>query len=99
MVLVTEWSFLTRHAHALLFIARQPDARIRDIAAGLDITERTVQGVIRDLADAGYVIKQREGRRNRYHIQNDLPLREPIGRKAAVGNLLHLLGDVERDPR
>lgn len=96
---MVDWSFLTRHAHALLFIARQPDARIRDIAAALDVTERTAQGIVRDLADAGYVTKQRQGRRNRYHIQRDVPLREPIGRTAAVGNLLHLLGDVERDPR
>ena len=99
MMLMPEWSFLTRHAHALLLIARHPDARIRDIAAGLDVTDRTAQGIIRDLVDAGYVIKQREGRRNRYHIQNDVPLREPIGRKAAVGHLLQLLGDVERAPR
>lgn len=96
---MSDWSFLTRHAHAMLFIARQPDARIRDIAAGLDVTERTAQAIVRDLAVAGYVIKQRQGRRNLYHIQHDLPLREPIGQKAAVGHLLDLLGDVERDPR
>ncbi len=96
---MTEWSFLTKHARALLFVARHPDARVRDIAAGLDVTERTVQGIVRDLADAGYVIKEREGRRNRYHVQDDLPLREPVGRNAAIGDLLRLLGDVERRPR
>lgn len=96
---MAEWSFLTKHAQAMLLIARHPDARVRDIADRLDVTDRTVNAIVRDLVDAGYVIKERAGRRNRYHIQNDLPLREPIGRQAAIGDLLDLLGDIERDPR
>lgn len=96
---VASWTFLTNHARALLFIARHPDARIRDIAADLGVTDRTVQGIVADLAETGYVIKEREGRRNRYHVQNDLPLREPVGRRRSIGDLLHLLGDVERGPR
>jgi hypothetical protein len=98
MVGMAEWSFLTRHAHAMLFLVRRPDARLRDIAGALDVTERTAQQIVRDLADAGYVVKEREGRRNRYHIQHDLPLREPVGRKAAVGSLLHVLTDVDQTP-
>ncbi|MEX2625860.1 MAG: helix-turn-helix domain-containing protein [Ilumatobacteraceae bacterium] len=96
---MTGWRFLTNHAWAMLFIARHPDARIRDIAAALDVTERTVHGIVADLVESGYVIREREGRRNRYHVQNDVPLREPVGRQRSIGDLLHLLGDVERGPR
>lgn len=92
------WSFLTTHARAMLFLAHQPDARLRDLAAGLGVTERTAYGVVADLSDAGYVVKERDGRRNRYHVQRDLPLRGDVGRERSVGELLDLLG-VPRPPR
>ena len=63
---MAEWSFLTNHARVLLCIARDPGVRLRDIAATLGITERTAYGVVADLTNAGYVIKERDGRRNRY---------------------------------
>jgi DNA-binding MarR family transcriptional regulator len=63
---VAEWSFLTNHARALLCIARDPGVRLRDIAATLGITERTAFGIVADLTEAGYVLKTRDGRRNRY---------------------------------
>jgi len=69
---MTEWGFLTNHARVLLHIARDPDARLRDIAASLGITERRAHGIITDLAKAGYVITQKDGRRNRYQIQAHL---------------------------
>lgn len=95
---VAGWSFLTTHARAMLFLADQPDARLRDLAAGLGVTERTAYGVVADLSDAGYVVKERDGRRNRYHVQRDLPLRDEIGRERSVGELLDLLG-VRASPR
>ena len=65
--------------------------RLRDIAASLDITERGAFGIITDLAEAGYVVKEKNGRRNRYHIQAHLPLPEPDGRERTVGEVLALL--------
>lgn len=93
------WSFLTNHARALLFIANQADARLRDLAVALDVTERTAFGIVADLTEAGYVVKERDGRRNRYHIQDHLPLRDPISRERTIGELLDLLVDVgDRKP-
>ena len=91
-----DWSFLTNHARAILFIAAQPDARLRDIADALGVTERNAYGIVVDLADAGYVVKEREGRRNRYHVQDHLPLRDRIGRERTIGELLDLLADTTR---
>jgi hypothetical protein len=85
------WSFLTNHARALLFIAAQPEVRLRDHALGQGVTERTAFGVVADLADAGYVVKERDGRRNRYHVQADLPLPDEVSQERTVGELLALL--------
>lgn len=93
-----DWSFLTNHARAMLFIASQPDARLRDLAAALDVTERTVFGIVVDLTEAGYVVKERDGRRNRYHVQEHLPLGETIGRDLTIGQVLDLLVDANRVP-
>src|SRR5436305_2016764 len=90
------WSFLTNHARALLFIAHDPDARLRDLAVAIDVTERTAYGIVADLADAGYIVKEREGRRNRYQIQTDLPLRGAIGSERTIGEVLDLLVDTNQ---
>ena len=71
---------LTNHARGLLVIAHDPGVRLRDIAAALDITERSAYAVVTDLAEAGYVVKEKDGRRNHYEIQTHLPLREPVAR-------------------
>jgi DNA-binding IclR family transcriptional regulator len=65
---MAEWSFLTNHARALVCIAHDPGVRLRDIATMLGITERSAFGIVTDLIAAGYVLKDKEGRRNRYHI-------------------------------
>jgi MarR family len=93
------WSFLTNHARVLLSIARDPGARLRDIAAALGITERSAYGIVTDLTRAGYVVKEKDGRRNRYQIQAHLPLPDPVGREPAIGDVLAvLLGkDAERE--
>jgi hypothetical protein len=87
---VADWGFLTNHARVLLYIARDPGARLRDIAAGVGITERRAHGIITDLAEAGYVITQKDGRRNRYQIQTDLSVPEPGTREPAVGEVVAL---------
>ena len=88
---MTDWSFLTTHARVLVCIAHDPGARLRDIAATLGITERRAHGIITDLAEAGYVVKQKDGRRNRYQIQAHLPLAEPGTQEPAVGKVLAVL--------
>jgi IclR-like helix-turn-helix domain-containing protein len=88
---VTSWSFLTNHARVLLCIARDPGMRLRAIAASLGITERSAHGIVTGLATAGYVLKQKDGRRNRYQIQAHLPLPEPTSREPAIGEVLALL--------
>ena len=85
------WSFLTNHARVLLCIAHDPDARLRDIAASLGITDRSVYGIVTDLTTAGYVVKHRDGRRNLYQIQAHLPLPEPASNEPAIGEVLALL--------
>jgi IclR helix-turn-helix domain len=75
----------------LVCIAHDPSARLRDIAASLGITERRAHGIITDLAEAGYVVKQKDGRRNRYQIQAHLPLAEPGTQEPAVGEVLAVL--------
>jgi DNA-binding transcriptional ArsR family regulator len=90
---MAEWSFLTNHARALVCIAHDPGVRLRDIAAALDITERTAFGIVTDLTEAGYVVKDKDGRRNRYRIQDHLPLPEAVGRERTIGEVLGLLVD------
>jgi hypothetical protein len=65
--------------------------RLRDIAASLNVTERGAFGIITDLVQAGYVVKEKNGRRNRYHVQAHLPLPEPDGPERTVGEILALL--------
>ena len=90
---MTEWSFLTNRARALVCIARDPGIRLREIAATLDITERTAYGIVTDLATSGYIVKERDGRRNRYRIERHLPLREPTARERTVDEVLAVLAD------
>jgi hypothetical protein len=96
---VESWSFLTNHARVLLCIARDPGARLRDIAASLGITERSAYGIITDLTAAGYVVKQKHGRRNRYQIQVHLPLPEPASQEPAIGDVLAVLAGDGADQR
>jgi hypothetical protein len=95
---VGEWNFLTNHAQALLCVARDPGTRLRDIAAMLGISERRAFGIVTDLADAGYVVKARDGRRNRYEIQDHLPLPDPGLRERTIGELLELLANAAPGP-
>ncbi|MGB6455094.1 MAG: helix-turn-helix domain-containing protein [Streptosporangiaceae bacterium] len=91
------WTFLTNHAQVLLCIAGDPGIRLRDIADRIGITERSAYGIVLDLAEAGYILKEKTGRRNRYQIQAHLPLPEPSSRERTVGEVLALLagGDLE----
>jgi DNA-binding IclR family transcriptional regulator len=93
-----EWSFLTNHARVLVCIAHDPGVRLRDIATTLSITERTAYGIVTDLTTAGYVVKDKNGRRNRYEIQAHLPMREAVSKERTIGEVLDLLVSNSRRP-
>jgi hypothetical protein len=82
---------LTNHARVLLCIADDPGVRLRDIAASLGLTDRSVYAIVTDLTAAGYGVKHKDGRRNRYQIQAHLPLPEPASQEPAIGEVLALL--------
>lgn len=86
-----QWTFLTNHAHVLLSLAQNPDALMRDVAAAVGVTERAVQRIVAELEEAGYLLKEREGRRNRYEVRTTLPLRHPIERHCQVGQLVEMV--------
>ena len=85
------WNFLTNHAQVLLRIAQDPGTRLRDIAASLGITERSAYSIVADLTGTGYVVKHKDGRRNRYQVQAHLPLPDPVGREPAIRDILAVL--------
>jgi DNA-binding transcriptional ArsR family regulator len=85
------WTFLTNHAHVLMCVARDPGVRLRDVAQIVGITERAAQRIVADLVEAGYLEREREGRRNRYRVNHDRPLRHPMDRDHAVGEILDVL--------
>ncbi len=89
---MANWSFLTNHGRTLLCISRDPGVRLRDIADELGITERRAYSIVTDLTEAGYLVKVKDGRRNRYDIQSHLPLLESTSQERAIGDVLNLLG-------
>lgn len=85
------WDFLTNHAHVLICIANDRGIRLRDIAAAVGITERAAHRIVSELVDEGYVLRERDGRRNRYEVVHELPLRHPLVEEQRVGDLLKVL--------
>jgi DNA-binding IclR family transcriptional regulator len=82
------WTFLTNHTHVLVCLAGDSELRVRDLAQQVGITERAVQRILADLEAAGVLEREREGRRNRYHIREKATLRHPLESHCAVGDLL-----------
>ena len=80
--------FLTNHAHVFICLARNPEATLREVAAEVGITEGAAQRIVADLVEEGYLERIRVGRRNRYVLNGDLPLRHPLERDHAVGEIL-----------
>jgi Winged helix-turn-helix DNA-binding len=85
------WTFLTRHAQALLCIADDPGIRLRDIGDLVGITERAAHRIVSELEAAGYISRERRGRRNHYTIRLQAPLPDPVARDQKVGDLLGVL--------
>ncbi|MGY1735515.1 helix-turn-helix transcriptional regulator [Geodermatophilus sp. SYSU D00684] len=88
------WTFLSNHGHVLVSLAADPEARVRDVAERVGITERAVQMIVADLEEAGYVVRERVGRRNRYTVALDGRFRHPLEEHVRTGDFLALvLGD------
>ena len=85
------WTFLTNHAHVLLSIVRNPAIRLRDVAEQVGVTERAVQRIVTELEEGGYLRREREGRRNRYEVDLDIPLRHPIEQHCPVADLVAMV--------
>lgn len=85
------WDFLTNHAHVLTCIAGDPGIRLRDIAAAVGITERAAHRIVSELVEEGYVLRERQGRRNRYTVDATRPMRHPLVQERDVGDLLDVL--------
>jgi predicted transcriptional regulator len=85
------WTFLSNHGHVLVALASDPNARMRDVALSVGITERAVQLIVRDLHQAGYLEVQRVGRRNTYRVVTTRPLRHPLEQHANIGDFLSVL--------
>jgi DNA-binding MarR family transcriptional regulator len=96
IIAMAGWSFLTNHGRALVCIGHDPGVRLRDIAATLGITERSAYQIVTDLTETGYVVKEKDGNRNRYQVQTHRPLGGAIGREPTIGELLELLVGKER---
>ena len=88
---VTDWTFLSNYAHVLVCLALNPEARLREIADQVGITERSAMRLITQLDEAGILKREKQGRRNRYLIEMDAPLRHPMAAHCTVGQLLRML--------
>ncbi|MEM6732330.1 MAG: winged helix-turn-helix domain-containing protein [Myxococcota bacterium] len=86
-----QWTFLTNHTHVLLCIHRDSNARLRDIAELVGITERATHRIICELKEAGYLEVVKEGRRNHYELKGGLPLRHPLENNHSAMELLEML--------
>lgn len=87
-----DWTFLTNHAHVLIHLHADPDARVRDLAEGVGVTERSIMGILADLEEGGYVTRTRVGRRNHYRVNPQLHFRHPTEADQPIGQLLKIFG-------
>jgi DNA-binding IclR family transcriptional regulator len=85
------WTFLSNHAHVLIHISRTPDARMRDVAQVVGITERAVQRIVAELVAGGFLVVAKDGRRNHYAVNDRLPLRHPVEAHRTIRDLLALV--------
>lgn len=94
------WTFLSNHGHVLVSLAVDPEIRMRDVAVRVGITERAVQRIVKDLEEAGYVVRERVGRRNRYVVVSNGRFRHPLEQRVRVGDFLDLVREgVEESDR
>lgn len=87
-----EWTFLTNHGRVLAYIAKNRQSTIQEIAQKASITLRAVQKILTELEEGGYIVRQKEGRRNHYIIHPEMPMRHRLERDYAIGDILFALG-------
>lgn len=85
------WTFFTNHAHVLFCLAGDPGMRLRDVAERVGITERAAQRIVAELQEAGYLVIEREGRRNTYQVETSIPLRHPVEEHVSLGAVLDVV--------
>ena len=90
-----DWTVLSNHGRVLVYVARNPHARLRDIADGVGITERSAHRLVSALVDDGYLVRRRSGSRNEYEIQPDVPINDPLLGDHWIGELLAVLADTK----
>jgi MarR family len=90
---MAEWQLLSNHGRVLLLVAREPTARLRDIAAAVGITERSAHRIITELVEDGYVIRRRNGSRNEYEVRPDVAIHDPVLGERWVGEILAAVAD------
>ncbi|MER3495880.1 MAG: AsnC family transcriptional regulator [Armatimonadota bacterium] len=90
---IPSWTFLTNHTHLLVCLARDSEARLRDVALAIGITERAAQRIVAELEAANVLERIRVGRRNRYRLNLEIQLRHPLEAGCTVGDLLHLVAE------
>lgn len=90
-----QWTLLTNHGRVLLIIASDHDVRLRDVASSVGITERSVQMIVADLEEAGYISRERRGRRNHYSVNSGKHFRHPHEAGHRVGELIGLFNEAE----
>ena len=95
---MSKWTLFSNHGHVLLFLSQDPEARLRDVADSVGITERAVQKIVRDLQDGGMLSVTKHGRRNRYRIHTRKSLRHPLETHCTVGQLVELIDQAGRLP-
>jgi predicted transcriptional regulator len=88
-----EWTFMSNHGHVLVCLARDPEARMRDVAEAVGITERAVQQIVRDLVVQGYLLKDKVGRRNRYEVVRNSHFRHELEAHVTLGEFVGLVVD------
>ena len=85
-----KWTFLSNHGHVLIYLARNPESRIRDLATAIGLTERAVLGIVNDLENEGYVSVEKIGRRNKYQVHKKLKFRHSMESHKSIGDLIKI---------
>ena len=89
------WTFLSNHSHVLICLHRDPELTLREVANRVGITERSVQRILGELEEAGYLRRERRGLRNHYRFRTTAPLRHPIESHCTIGDLLDMVESLE----
>ena len=90
----TKWTFLSHHAHVLIALSDNPELTMDELAKIEGVTTRSVVNVLNDLVEAGYITKERQGRKNHYTINLSSPLRHQTSTDRNVGDLISALGQL-----